>query len=87
VSGSLTSTAVLPTPGLTAAAALVPLPVPDANFRTWKNELAPLFSLKAVFVPSNDRAMYELITPGPMLYANISLGAVPGHRPLALGVL
>ena len=50
-----------------AAAALVPLPVPDAHLRMWKKELALLFSLKATLVPSSDNARYELITPGPML--------------------
>src|SRR5580698_5565071 len=87
VNAILVSTAVLPVPGFTAADAEVPFPVADSHFSTWKNELAPLSSLNAIFVPSSDRPMYELMTPGPMSYANITFGAVPVHSPVPAALL
>src|ERR1700723_2811170 len=87
VKAILVSEAVLPVPGFTATDAEVPFPVPDSHVNTWKNELAPLFSLNAIFVPSSDSAMYELIVPGPTSYANITFGAVPAHSPVPATLL
>src|ERR1700722_18385964 len=81
------STAALPLPGVTAADAEVPFPVPDAHLRMWRYELAPLFSLNAIFVPSSDSARYELMVPGPMWYANITVGAVPVQNPVPAALL
>src|ERR1700676_5475869 len=87
VKAILVSTAALPAPGFTAPDAEVPFPAAFAHVRTWKNELAPLFSLNTILVPSSDSATYELMLPGPMSYANITFGAVPPHRPVPAEVL